>query len=510
MRGKLFLVVMLLVLSVGTAGAQQPGLDELRAKCAEASGAAGDRSGWRLTGTTQDHGVDEAYEMLFDAGMRSRTSASGPLSQLDVCDGKTCWTRGIAGIPHRITLEGRDINLLESLVLSGNWSVPRAPVQLEERVSQPGEIVLHITPIDGVVTGTLTLDGSTYLPRKLEYWTSSGTVTDTYDDFRRFGSRRFPAKLVSETGGQTSTTLITAAESCHVQDSQFKIPDGPTNPAQFDASVSDTVEVKRIGGYLFVRPKINGEEVGWFFLDTGADDMCLDPTLAKRLNLPTIGHEVTSGTVAVVNLSICRASSFQLGPATLRDVPFFTLDLASISQAFKIPIMGICGYDFIGRCALDIDPAAGTVRVLKPGSADLPDGAAWSHIQFSSNTPMLTCRYAPAHSGVFCLDTGSGSTVDFCSPTVQRYGLTADPKAPMAHTGGAGGSAESQTGMLDWFEIAGLRIRKPSVGLQLTRVGSFASPYFDGNVGMGFLGKFRLILDYANERIAFVHADHGG
>lgn len=104
--------------------------------------------------------------------------------------------------------------------------------------------------------------------------------------------------------------------------------------------------------------------------------------------------------------------------------------------------------------------------------------------------------------GFFKLDTGSGSTVDFCSPAVARYGLLRDRSLGTAKTGGVGGDAESRTGTIAFFELAGRRFERVSVGFQITKKGAFASPFFDGNVGVGLLGASRLVLDYRRSRLA--------
>lgn len=144
------------------------------------------------------------------------------------------------------------------------------------------------------------------------------------------------------------------------------------------------------------------------------------------------------------------------------------------------------------------------MRIFKPGDADLPAGAKWLKIGFDNNTPCLGCRFAGDHQGWFHLDTGSGSMVDFFTPAVQKFHLLAHQKVTKNHTGGAGGTAESRQGKIAWFEIGGTKILNPVAGFQLTKTGSFASPYLVGNVGMGLLQKFRFLLDYANERMAFL------
>ena len=102
------------------------------------------------------------------------------------------------------------------------------------------------------------------------------------------------------------------------------------------------------------------------------------------------------------------------------------------------------------------------------------------------------------------MDTGSVSTVDFCSPAVAKYHLLDPKKATASLTGGAGGTAQSWVGVVDWFDLAGNRFEKPSVGFQVAKVGAFATPYTDGNIGMGLMGKFQIFLDYSHQRVAFL------
>jgi len=71
-------------------------------------------------------------------------------------------------------------------------------------------------------------------------------------------------------------------------------------------------------------------------------------------------------------------------------------------------------------------------------------------------------------------------------------------------TGGAGGTAESKAGTVEWFQFAGQRFTKLDAGFQQTKKGAFASPFFDGNLGMLLLGKGRLLLDYRKSRLAMI------
>jgi hypothetical protein len=183
---------------------------------------------------------------------------------------------------------------------------------------------------------------------------------------------------------------------------------------------------------------------------------------------------------------------------------FYGLPLAGISKVFGVPLAGVCGYDFISQAALDIDPQAGKMVILKPGHAKLPQTGAWTRMRFHSNVPLVECGFARGHRGLFTIDTGSNSTVDFCTPSVSRYHMLEGRKTESAGTLGAGGTAESLSGSIEWFDLCGNRFDNPTVTFQKSMIGTYSDQFRDGNVGMGFMMKRRILLDYRNYRLAFV------
>ena len=116
----------------------------------------------------------------------------------------------------------------------------------------------------------------------------------------------------------------------------------------------------------------------------------------------------------------------------------------------------------------------------------------------------MSCGFGPGRAGTFAIDTGSGSAVDFFSPTVEKFDLLKDRAVTTGMTGGAGGTAASKSGKIEWFEFAGKRFDQLTVGFQLTKKGVYASPFFDGNIGEGVFRNGRLVLDYRRSRLAFL------
>jgi hypothetical protein len=471
-------------------------------KAAKASGAD-DRTALDCTGVCLSHGAKESYRFAFD-GTSFYQGATGTLTDISAFDGKNFWAENWAGVPHYVGLVSRDTNELLSWVESGEWALKECPLQRKlPDIQHEGQVLVSLQPDDGNTVAELTLDAETMLPKKLKYWTESGDETWTFSDYKKYGDRSLPCRANHQMSETTDWYEIDDATPKHADPALYALPKPDLSDTTYDASSGSDIEIKRIFGYMFVHPLVNGKDVGWFFLDSGADVMCLDPKVAAENGFVKLGSDTTAGVVAVVKLAIVRGQSFQLGPVTIKNPTFYGFDMAPF-QAFGIKIAGICGYDFVARSVMSIDPATSKISIFRPGSAEVPEGIQWSPVKFNGNTPCLICGFEGGRTGVFSLDTGSSSTVDLFSPVVAKLGLLKGRTTGTARTAGAGGGTESKTGTIDYFDIGGHRFDKPEVGLQTTKAGVFASPNLEGNVGMGFLGHFHLIFDYPGSRIGFL------
>jgi hypothetical protein len=486
--------------AVSKGPSQNPSVTQIQGLAAQSLG--GPLNGaWNVKGAVKTRGVQEQFETTFDSAFRFRDTLSGPLPQEDGFDGSTCWAVNASKIPHNLILQDRDVNRILAWTWYGDWT--RKDVPLEMKMTGPDTLTLR--PKDGLVVATMQVDSATGLPKALSYWTSSGDEVYTFVGYKPFNGRMFPTQITHQVGKQVDVTNISDASPVSADERVFRMPKPEMSDTTFLEGVDPRVEVKSINKHLFVHPLVDGQDIGWFFLDTGADVMAIDPGAAKKLNMVELGRETTAGVVAVTELGMSRAKSFQLGPVKISNPMFYQFDLAAYSKAFNdLPLAGICGYDYLARTTVDLDRSRTFLTVTKPGGTILPKGAHWTSIDFDEATPCIKCRFEGEYEGYFNLDTGSSSTVDFCTPAVEKYGLLRTRQTTSSHTGGAGGVSASREGNIAWFELAGHRFQNPSVGLQITKQGEYASPYLTGNIGNGFLGAFRLVFDYQNQRIAFV------
>ncbi|MHB8637727.1 MAG: retropepsin-like aspartic protease [Fimbriimonadaceae bacterium] len=455
--------------------------------------------GWRLDGEAQLYGIREGFEFVTDGSDRFRFSVTGAMPDVNAFDGATYWTLNHSGVAHRETRQGRDASRLVAWVLDGEWIQPGAPVAL--KANPDGTTTLTCTDGSGF-QATLAKDPATQAPTTLTYWEPDGTTTWNFSAYKKFGARRFPTRIDFAVGKERYWYAVKSATPVAPSNGDFAMPEANTNDTSFDVHAQANLEVKHLFGYYFVHPLVDNRDVGWFFLDTGAGAMVLDTAAAKKLGVAPIGKTVAAGVVATVDTVLGRAKEFRLGPVRISRPTFLEMDLSNIGKVFKLQLGGICGYDFLARVSLDINSRASGIAVYEPGKAPLPASGTWTPFEFTGNLMCLPCRFEGDHVGYFTLDTGSGSAVDFMAPAVEKFNLLKDRKTASVQVGGAGGAAAGMTGTLKWFEIAGNRVTDLLAGFETTKQGAYASPYLDGNVGDGILGRFDLILDYRNQRLA--------
>lgn len=475
-------------------------ISKFRREAAKAIGPLPATGEWIFRGTQTVHGTRQPFSLTIDRGFRFRASATGSMPEAEGFDGKSMWQMNGSGVPHIVSYSDRDLGRLEFYVLTGLWTAQDAPV----KILSVKDNTCEIRCADGSTKATLDLDSKTHLPASLSYWGPQGIQKWIYSQYTKQHGLKVPSLATRDAGDNHEKIAIVSSDFFGSPSNGYELPKADVSGFAYDLEAKPDIEVKRLFGYLFVKPLINGKDEGWFFLDTGAEVMVLDPEIAKKNQAKTVGNEAVAGVVGSVTTDFVQGIEFQLGPAVIRKSSYMLLDMTEFSRALGIKLAGICGYDFISRVALDIDPSKPTIGVYPAGKAPLPKDAAWSQFLFHGNVPSILCKFEGDREGVFSLDTGSGSTVDFFSPTVVKFELLKDRKVTSVRTGGAGGSAESKAGTIDWFTFGPKRFEKPRVVFQIADKGAFASPYADGNIGMGFMGSFQMILDYENYRVAFI------
>jgi len=460
-----------------------------------------------LHGAVTRYGKQADYRLLAAPDGRFREDISGPLGESSGFDGRTAWVHDWSRATRRVDLQDRELALAPAWIRSGRWLAPDGPfdITVDARRSNDQHVVLNLKLKEGVFTARLNIDPRTWLPQSLQTSVSGDRRTWTFSDYRKSAGINFPHHIKLNAEGTTDTVVLAGLTNpASIDDTAFAYrPHAPSN-ASFDSTVPAKLELKRTRtGHLLCRPRLDGQDVGWFILDSGAGLTCIDKTVADKIGLDIIGDIPATGMGGTVQTHLRRGKTFQLGRLTTTDNIYVDLDLSAFTKIMGHHIAGIVGYPVFQAAVVEIEVAGPNAWLHDPADYKL-DGANWEPLVLNTNHPCCEASFEGEQHGVFRLDTGAAGTVSFHTPAVKRLNLLKHRKTSIAMEGGVGGMKLARSGKLKWFELGGHRFEKPKVTFSTADEGPLADEYVLGNIGQDFIKPFRLVLAYQANRIAFV------
>lgn len=464
------------------------------------------RNGVLAQGTARVSGLDSKLTLLFTPDGRFRNDIDGPLGSVTGFDGKAGWELDWSGMPRPLELEDLELAQLEGWVNSGRWLADDGPfaVSVDAAKTDEKQVVFSLSLKGGLAAATVFIERATWLPKTMTRRGVGGEEVVEFADYREALDFRFPHRITRSLGGVTNVyeiRTVTAAPGSSL--ARYRPVTARPADTRWDPATPARLEVRRVpSGHMLVHPLVNGQDVGWFILDSGAGTMVIDQKVADRLGMTAVGEIVAVGVAGTTKTHFRMGGPLRLGPLTLTRTRYLGLDLDFITKAFGLPIGGIIGREFFARAAVEIDISGGAVSLHDPARYRLED-ARWQELFFSGRNPAVRARFEGDREGLFKLDTGSNQTVSIHAPAVERLGLLAGRETRESRSGGVGGSRASRQGKLAWFELAGHRFESPEVEFAGAGEGAFSDIYATGNIGAGFLKAFRIVFDYSNKRVAF-------
>lgn len=260
--------------------------------------------------------------------------------------------------------------------------------------------------------------------------------------------------------------------------------------------------------HVWLRASIDGGPEQDFLFDTGASITVLDSTFAATHGIATEGHMQAAGAGASGGAAFARLGSLAVRAPDGDGVELHDLQVAVLSvnpmfaPYFWREMAGIVGYDFISRFVVTIDFDRGVLVLRDPKTFRYSGSEAPLPMIMNGPVPGIRGKLDGKYEGVFRLDVGSSSTVDFHAPFAKQYDLVKKLRDSHEVTGaGFGGHFTSSLGRLHSMEFGPYRWKDPIVSVAHATEGAFASEEFAGNVGNRLLERFRVTLDYDNRRV---------
>jgi hypothetical protein len=268
--------------------------------------------------------------------------------------------------------------------------------------------------------------------------------------------------------------------------------------------------------YLQVTLDNNGPY--WLVLDTGSPAMILDTRVGEELGIPTReGFEAGgAGERPFVLAPADSTLDAALPGVKLLAQPAFIGAIDAVVGPFEgRRIDGVLGgYNLFSGHIVEVDYIAQTIGIHERDGYTAPDQGTVvpiavdeGHCSIEATSVLLD---GDSLTGTFLLDTGLRGTLIFSSPYTNTNGLL-DRCGPTIYTttgGGIGGQVKTHVGRLADFIFGGFALGGIHVSLSQLTSGALASEYYAGIIGSAVLQRFRVVFDYAGDRLILTEVDY--
>jgi hypothetical protein len=473
---------------------------EILANVRAAIGRGAEGGAVRVHGSMSYQGTDAHYELIYDGRGRFLQRIEGPVPEVHGYDGETAWERDWNDSPRVLEFGDLDRSIVETALWTGRWTEPEVGLVFE---GVEGGSALDFHTAGGLLAGRIELDRATWLPARATWNRGGGEHSLELSGWRDHDGLRVPAVILHASGLVPDELRVEGVE--HLAEFPGAAPrlESPAD-TRFDPSRGPELEVKRTRtGHLIVKPEIDGEDIGWFIFDTGAGANVISTHVAPLLEAETFGETTARGLGGEIPAAFLRAGELTVGPATIADPLFVTMDLEFLSGPLGEEIGGVIGYGLIARCVVEYDFAHAGIRLFEPADYELR-GAAWDDVFLYHRHPHVRA-VLEGHEGLYLIDTGNaGTPLIVYRSAVERFSLLEGRETRGGASGGVGGSVATRVGTVTSLEFAGRRFEAVDASFATEDLGGvMGNPYVDGNVGADLLGTMTMVLDYANKRIAF-------
>jgi hypothetical protein len=466
-------------------------------------------AGLVLEGDWAGYGLNGSYRLQFTPRGEFLQRIDCGVHDLVAFDGVTGWGVDPSGTPR--ILEMDDLEGAQTLmwVQTGRWLAADGPftITVVAGACNNRTIRLHLQLKGGVKDAYLDVDRLTGLPVQLRRRWHVGDETWEFANYRITRGVALAHKIVHTTGADVGSCVIhTVRDVSPGGGDAYKPALVRPSDTRFNRAAPAAVPIKRdASGFLFVRPKIDGQDIGWFVLDTGTGaGMTIAAAVADKLHMPSFGKKAFVGTGKPEQPSAFRqGATFGLGRVTISGTVYLEMPpalVALLSKNSGLDVAGTCGYDLFSRATIVLEWKDEKLELHDPDNYHLA-GARWLTLSLNHKIPCVRCGFND-REGVFRLDTGC-PVILFHSPAVENLKLLEGRRTEPVTIAGAGAAVQGRVGTLESFAVAGHRFEKPRAVFTIGKEGALAEPYTIGTFGGQYLAPFQVVFDYPHRRIAF-------
>jgi Aspartyl protease len=271
-----------------------------------------------------------------------------------------------------------------------------------------------------------------------------------------------------------------------------------------------TIPFQLVNKTIFVQVRVGRSKPLWFVLDTGDKYALIDLSIAKSLGLE-LGDPVPvgGGGKETVLGNFLRNSEFSIaGLESFSQPLFIAVPLDELAKASGHEFAGVLGFDFISKFVVEIDYLTQTITLHDNTAYQYRgDGERFKIIFNAAGHPEMRAQVIDGAGspidGTFVIDIGSGAALILNKPFVERerFLQSGRPTVHWLEGRGFGGSIEGSVGRITGLKLGRFLVNKPITVFSQASNGPFASADSQGNIGAAILEKFKVILDYKQNRV---------
>ncbi len=263
-----------------------------------------------------------------------------------------------------------------------------------------------------------------------------------------------------------------------------------------------SVPVHQHKGLLLASVKINGEDVGHFLIDTGADVNVVDDELAARLELSSGPASFSVAAGGRLKVSLSRVGEMRLGTLVLRKHRVVVADLEALSRAAGMKVGGLLGHPLFCRFPVTVDYRASTMTFYHPDHFQPPLGAQPVELTLWKGRPYIKALVNGKDEVWMLVDTAANALANFNETFARAHPeLLAGEGGRIVAGAGVGGEIEGVLTELEALDALGISFRKVPVTLFVSARGMKPDREPRGTIGAAILKNFRLTFDYRHKRL---------
>lgn len=328
-----------------------------------------------------------------------------------------------------------------------------------------------------------------------------------YEDWRMVDGVRMPFRETAQTELQTTPMVLRWREiriNPQIGDDAFAPPQLEAR-VRLDGESTGWIDFHlHAGNRVYIPALVNGHATE-ALLDSGAEMVVLDRAFADQLGIRGAGDLPAVGTGGVSSAQIARGVTLQIGALTLNEISVAILDLSEIAAAIGRPLPVILGKDAFNELIVDVDFPHQRIAFHRPDAFVAQEGA----VEVALNEASGGLRSVPVSiegrpEVPFDFDIGNGGAILIFPGYAEAENLPGDRPSSTVMSGAVGGVREARIARLGSVRFAGVELADVPAVFPPAGPSAVDSDRTAGNLGIGVLGRFRLITDYPGDRLWLV------